>query len=180
MMGKWQAVIKSCFAAAGRRRLLVAVGVLGIALLALPELFPRRASATSDPAATGVVTAQAVEQALEQRITALLSAVEGVGACQVMVTLENTAQAVYAANTATETVTGADGSESLSSEETLLVVETDTGPVGLSVTQLQPTVKGVAVVCRGGDDPAVCQRVTDLVTTAFHISDRRVCVVKQQ
>lgn len=179
MMGKWSAVLKSWFAAAGRRRLLVAVGVLGIALLALSELLPRREPASPDGMAP-MVTAQAVEQALEERMTTLLSAVEGVGACQVMVTLENTAQAVYAANTATQTATGTDGSENLSSEETLLMVETDTGPVGLPVTELQPTVKGVAVACRGGDDPAVCQRVIDLVTTAFHISDRRVCVVKQQ
>lgn len=179
MIGKWSTMLKACFAAAGRRRLLVAVGVLGIALLALSELLPRREPVSSDGAAP-VVTARAVEQALEERITTLLSAVEGVGACQVMVTLENTAQAVYAANTATQTVTGTDGGNSLSSEETLLMVETDTGPVGLPVTELQPAVKGVAVVCRGGDDPAVCQRVVDLVTTAFHISDRRVCVVKQQ
>jgi stage III sporulation protein AG len=52
--------------------------------------------------------------------------------------------------------------------------------VGLLLTRIQPTVKGVAVVCGGADDSAVCQRVVDVVTTAFHISDRRVCVVKQE
>ena len=80
------------------------------------------------------------------------------------------AQAVYAANT----VTSAD-----TATENYLTVDTETGPVGLLLTRIQPTVKGVAVVCDGGDDPTVCARVTQVVATAFHISDRRVCVVKQ-
>lgn len=155
------------------RRLLVAVGIAGIALLALPELLPRRETATEQ--ATVTVTEEAVEQALEQRITALISQVEGVGDCRVMVTLERGAQTVYAADTTTSSA-----ADSGSATESILTVDTDTGPVGLPVTRLQPAVKGVAVVCQGGGDPAVCQRVTDLVATAFHISDRRVCVAKQK
>ena len=57
-------------------------------------------------------------------------------------------------------------------------MDTDTGPVGLLITRIQPTVKGVAVVCDGGGNAAVQQRVMQVVTTAFHISERRVCVVK--
>ena len=154
-------------------RYLLWIGLAGILLIAVSELFPRR---NAEEAAATTVTAVQVEAALEERITALLRQVEGVGSCRVLVTLESGSRAVYAADTLS--ATGADGSVSLS--ESYLTVETDTGPVGLLLTQVQPTVKGVAVVCDGGGNPTVQQRVIQVVSTAFHISERRVCVVKQE
>lgn len=154
----------------GRVRVLVAVGLVGMGLIALSELWPTDGGKESrEPSIT--VTATEAELALEERIAALLGQVAGVGKCRVLVTLERDTQKVYAANTATS----ANGSS-----EQVLVVDTDTGPVGLPLTTLLPTVKGVAVVCAGGDDPAVCQRVVEVVATAFHISDRRVCVAPLQ
>ena len=44
--------------------------------------------------------------------------------------------------------------------------------------QLEPTVKGVVVVCEGGDDIGVQQRVIDAVTVALDISSSKVCVTK--
>ncbi len=150
------------------RRILLVLGIAGILLLALPELLPRREKAADTTSAVSL-TADQVEVALERRIVTLVEDVAGVGRCQVMVTLERSAQQVYAAHTVTGDST---------TEETLLTVDTDGGPVGLPVTTLQPAVKGVAVVCEGGGDEAVCRQVTDLVSTVFHISDRRVCVAK--
>ena len=155
-------------------RWLLWIGLAGILLIALSEIFPH--GETEEQTSTVTVSGAQVEQALEQRITALLRQVEGVGACRVMVTLESGSRAVYAADTVS--VSDADGSTSLS--ETYLTVDTDKGPVGLLLTHIQPTVKGVAVVCDGGGNPAVQQRVVQVVSTAFHISERRVCVVKQE
>lgn len=156
-------------------RLLIWLGLVGILLIAVSEWMPsRRQEAEEDTSAA--LTATQVEQALEQRITTLLRQVEGVGSCRVMVTLESDVQTVYA----TDTVSAVGADESTSYSEHYLTVDTDEGPVGLLLTHLQPTVKGVAVVCNGGDDPVVQQRVIQVVSTAFHISERRVCVVKQE
>ena len=48
----------------------------------------------------------------------------------------------------------------------------------LPVTEKQPVVRGVVVVCTGGGDPAVCESVTTAVTTALDISSARVCVLE--
>lgn len=154
-------------------RVLLWMGIVGILLIGISELFP---SCSRQETATVTLTADQVEQALEKRIADLLRQVEGVGACRVMVTLESDSRTVYAADTVS--ATGADGATSLSEE--YLRVDTDEGPVGLLVTRLQPTVKGVAVVCAGGGNAAVQERVTQVVTTAFHISQRRVCVVQAE
>ena len=153
------------------RRWLIAAGVIGILLIGLSEWIPGRRRAGASGETGTVLTAAQVEQALEERITAIISRVDGIGECRVMVTLENGVRFVYAAD---ETVS--DGGSIAS--RSILSVQTDTGPVGLPVTEICPTVRGVAVVCAGGDDPGVRERVTSLITAAFNISSRRVSVVK--
>ena len=154
-------------------RILLWVGLLGILLIGLSELFP---SCSREETTSVTLTAHQVEKALEQRIADLLRQVEGVGTCRVMVTLESDTRTVYAADTVSSA--GADGATSLS--EAYLTVDTEAGPAGLLLTRIQPTVTGVAVVCEGGGNAAVQPRVTQVVTTAFHISERRVCVVKAE
>lgn len=154
-------------------RILLWLGVAGILLIGVSEVWSAR---EESPQTAVTLTAGQVEQALEERITALLRRVEGVGGCRVMVTLESDTQSVYAADTVS--ATGADGAVSLS--EQYLTVDTANGPVGLLLTRIQPTVKGVAVVCDGGGNTAVQQRVIQVVSTAFHISERRVCVVQSE
>ncbi len=154
-------------------RWLMLLGVIGMVAIALSELIPQKKSVVKESTVT--VSAAAVEQALEDRIAALVGQVAGVGRCRVMVTLENGSRYVYAAeqsySATDETYTGADKT---------LFVQTDTGPIGLLVTEIQPTVKGVAVVCDGGDNESVREQVSQLVCAAFNISSGRVYVAKQQ
>ncbi len=156
-------------------RLLVILGLIGILLIALSEWLPRRPRAETEQPTDGTVSVAQVEAALEERITALIGQVDGVGDCRVMVTLESGSRFVYAADR-----TYNDTAENNSGSEKTLLVETDSGPVGLLVTEIQPSVKGVAIVCDGGGDPAVCRQVTGLVSAAFNISSGRVCVAKQK
>lgn len=157
-------------------RVLIIIGLVGILLIALSEWLPRRETKKQEqPLTVGAVSAVQVEAALEERITALIRRVEGVGDCRVMVTLESGSRFVYAADRTYNNAVGGDSG----SEKTLLV-QTDDGPVGLLVTEIQPSVKGVAVVCDGGGDPAVCRQVTGLVSAAFNISSGRICVAKQK
>ena len=156
------------------RRLLLALGVLGILLIALSEWLPHRAANREEDAPSTLPIAQ-VEAALEKRIADIISQVEGVGSCRVMVTLESGSRFVYAADSTYNQTAGA-----VSGSEKILQVETDNGPIGLPVAEIQPTVKGVVVVCDGGRDPSVCRQVTSLVSAAFNISSGRVCVAKQK
>ncbi len=70
-------------------------------------------------------------------------------------------------------LTQSDGSESAA-----IVVETDKGREGLLVTEIQPTIRGVVIVCEGGDRDEVRQRIVEAVTVAMNLSAKRVCVTK--
>lgn len=145
-------------------RWLLLLGLAGILLVGLSEWLS--ADTPHQPVATSAsVSATALETALEERITTLLSQVQGVGDCRVMVTLEQGVRQVYA-------------TDSSGSGEQTVTVATESGPVGLRLAEIQPIVKGVAVVCAGGGDGAVNERVTSLIATVLNISSRRVCVTQ--
>ena len=63
-------------------------------------------------------------------------------------------------------------------QTSVILVDGDAGETGLLLTEIQPQIKGVVVVCDGGNREEVVQRVTAVVTTALNISTRRVCVTK--
>lgn len=150
-----------------RVNLLVAIGALGLLLLAFSEWFPE--PSTSVPAEKQHAS-EAIPQdyacQLEGRLRDLISHVEGAGAVEVMVTLENDSENVYA----TDEQTSADGSVSVN--HVLL------GDEGLLETTQTPQVLGVAVVCEGGDIAAVQSRISALVEVLTGVGANHVTVTK--
>ena len=123
---------------------IVWAGLIGMGLILLSNFWPP-STQTSTAEQSEAWDAAAYTAELEQRLTDMLAHIEGVGACRVMITLENARQYVY----------------------------TDRHEV---VTEIQPTVKGVIVVCAGAENEAVVERVQTAVQTVLHITSRRVCV----
>ena len=99
---------------------------------------------------------------------------------------QSTQQAVSAAtgvHEQSDTQTTQDGSdgvtdrkESYKSEH--IIVDAADGKQPLVETHIEPEVKGVAVVCEGGDDITVIKRITDLVSVVLGLSTNRICVTK--
>lgn len=162
------------------RKWVVIAGVAGIALIFLSGLFSpgkeETQEASSQPAAQ---SAQAYTQELEQSLAELVTNIQGAGNAKVMVTVERSAEQVYAQEEKRSTQTTEDrGSNNSTETNYILVKDADGSQRALAVTEVQPVVKGVVVVCDGGDDPVGQQRVIDAVTTALDITSVRVCVVK--
>ena len=77
-----------------------------------------------------------------------MSQISGVGNVKIFLTMDNSGENVYLKNTDTKTVS------------------------------IEPKVRGVVVVCDGGDDQLVVSRVLDAVTKALNISSDKVCITK--
>lgn len=157
------------------------IGVLGATVLLLCGFFSEgEASDTSTEPQNTAFAAEVYEQELEQRLVQLLSRVEGAGEVAVMVTLENGTQAVYAqAVQQSSDIAAAQsngGSERTSYTAEVVLIDTDGGEEALKETTLQPTVKGVAVVCTGAHQLHVVSRITELVSTVLGIPSNRICV----
>lgn len=167
-----------------RQRWILLAGALGVALLLALGFWEEQTPATTQPPALQAqdLDVRAYEQGLEERLQGLLAQVEGAGQVTVMVMLENTAQTVYAqayAQTSDAPATWPEGgSQRTSTSNSYVLVEEGGSRQALAETTLQPTVKGVAVVCTGADDVGVVSRITELVSTVLGIPSNRICVTK--
>ena len=90
----------------------------------------------------------AYAQQTENRLLEIVSQIDGVGDAQIFLTMDNSGENVYLKNSDTKT------------------------------ESIEPKVRGVVVVCEGGDDPLVISHVMDAVTKALAISSDKVCVTK--
>lgn len=180
--------MKEQFIKIGKHRLNVStlvflLGIAGILLIGLSSWFPEQKGGKKD---AGVLEtdAKAYAAELETRLTAILQEMEGVGTARVMVTLENGYRNVYARSEKVNNDTLEDvraenekkTQEKQVTEQTYVLVDGAGGKVPLVTARLEPEVKGVVVVCEGGDDPLVAGKVVDTVRVALNISSARVSV----
>ena len=166
---------------AARRWILIG-GIAGIALIFLSGLFTGGESAAENgaPETGRLVSAQEYAAGLQQELAALISGMEGAGDAQVLVTLDRSSEQIYATEERSSARTESAGSDGESETTYFSVRGSDGSEQALPLTELQPVIRGVVVVCPGGGDPAVAERITQAVTTALDISSARVCVVQSK
>ena len=148
-----------------RMNLVVVIGLAGLLLLACSEWIPAAQEQTSAELVS-VQTEQDYALEMETRLEALLAQMEKVGRVKVMVTLANGEENVYA----TDSEKTANGTSQ--TNHVLL------GKDGLLETIQTPQVLGVAVVCDGGDDAGVQNRISTLVAALTGVGVHHITVTK--
>ncbi len=166
-------------------RIIVTIGILGIVLILLSELLAPKSKIVNEVNSQESSLSVSNEK-LEQQVYALVTSIDGVGRAKVMVTLDTSVEYVYAKEQKSDTDVTKDISENGNAktsqkdktEEKYIFVDGSVGQQPLLTTEKAPRVKGVVVVCEGGDDKLVQSRIIDAVTTAFDIGANRVCVTR--
>ena len=131
---------------------LVLLGILGLLLLLL--------GGTSAKEETGAVTdTEDYRLALTEEVTALCREVRGVGEVCVLLTLEAGESALWAENEGGYVTAGGEG---------------------LLIERHPPRVAGVAVVCAGGENAAVREELTELLSAALGIGRHRIRITAKK
>ena len=134
-------------------------------------LHPKQAAAqTGQPETAGFDLA-----VFEQDLNEKLAAIEGVGRVELMLSLDQTEEAVYAVNTR-QTRNG-DAGQSYESDLTV-VSDGSYGEKPVTVKSLLPTFRGAVVLCDGADNAQVRLAVTQAVGTVCGIGSDKVTVLK--
>lgn len=107
----------------------------------------------------------------ERRLEEILSAIDGVGAVDVMITVSSTEEYIYAQ---AENVSG----EKMQNE--YVTVKTDKGEEALVRKVNTPVITGVAAVCEGGRSDRVKEEVYRTVTAVLGIPSSRVYVTAME
>lgn len=162
-------------------KVLITVGVAGILLILLSSFLPGGASKERSPSpAENGITAEEYRHMLEDSVKEMVTQLTGSGKVNVVITLESGIRYSYAGTNegATANKTESD-SETTSSElkQSYITVRTaDGGEQALLVTEEMPQVRGVAIVCEGGDDAILNEKIKSAVMAALNITSKRVYV----
>ncbi|MBQ1435970.1 MAG: hypothetical protein IIZ19_08765 [Clostridia bacterium] len=118
---------------------------------------------------------------LEARVKTIVESLDGAGRCEVMITLENGAEQVFAVESRENRTESADSertSSALDSQRSILTVSSGGEQRPIIVRRIEPKVRGVVIACEGGDDAATALMITDAVRTLFDIPSANICVIK--
>lgn len=167
-------------------RILVIVGIVGIGLIFLSEFIP--SSGTSAAGTASALTSDEYSQKVQTQLQSIIGQIDGVGHVNVMVTVESGVEYVYEQSVKTTSDKSQD-SESSGRQQTqensneeksaILIDQGSGGQQALVKTEIQPKIQGVVVVCDGGNDPVVKEKVIDAVTVALNISSTQISVSKK-
>lgn len=100
---------------------------------------------------------------LEDKIRALISELEGVTDVTVLLTLDGGSELIYAENSSSGSVD-------------YLIINSDGGEEPVLIREIYSSVRGIAVVCKGGNDASVQRTVTELLASAFDLPHTKISV----
>ncbi len=153
-------------------KIIVAIGLIGIVLIFMSDIFSGNSKNKNETQQCSYSYDEYTIE-LENKLKKLVSNIDGVGECEVMITLQNTNESVYA----TDVEVKADG-DSTNQKDEYVLYDSDSGESPVLIKEYLPQVQGVTVVCTGGDNVSVKEKIIQCVTSLFNIPTNRVSVSK--
>ena len=150
----------------------VALGVMMIILILITDLSENdtsRAEISNDT--INFEAADIYADDIEAKLVAMLENIEGVGKAEVMLTIMSTEEYVYA-----ETMK--QGSSQY--ENDYVIIDKGSQKEALVKKVNNPAISGVVVICEGGYDPRICEKIYKAVSTALDISTGRIYVTEMK
>ena len=117
--------------------------------------------------------------ALERRLEALLSVMDGVGETKVLLTVENDGETLFAYDR-TESRSADDNSRSENNQRELVTLSENGGQTPVTRSRCAPVYRGAVVVCQGGDSAGVKLSVTRVIQSLTGLSADRIVISKMK
>ncbi len=167
---------------------LIVLGIVGLVLVLISSFDISDKKSASTEQTQNAVQNETTGSAdyvlhMEEKLEKVISDMLGKTKVTVMVTLESGTEYVYADEIKTDADITKDQSalktqHSDSNQKTYIVVkDSDGNEHPLIVTEKMPTVRGVVVVCEGGETTSVASAVRLAVRSALNVSDDKICII---
>jgi hypothetical protein len=130
--------------------------IVGIILILAGSFSKKQSSTQSD------FDAEIYTEKLEKKIEDFLKNVEGIKNANVIITLDTSKEDIYAQNQSTFDY---------------LIISSSNGESGIKISEVYPTVRGIAIACTNGDNPDVQYRITEIISKYLGISSNRIKIV---
>ncbi len=162
------------------KNIVIIVGIAGIVLI-FASTFTQQNSSYKESDVTKSLSDISNEEYklnLENNLKDIICNIKGVGNVSVMITMESTTQKEYA----TEKKINTESASSKTSDKTetsyIKIKDSDGTEHAIPITEYAPKIRGVVVICDGGDQPFIKERVTQAVVAAVDVSSNHVCVTR--
>ncbi len=161
-------------------KILIIIGVSGILLIFASSFFggskKTEVSADHSPA----MSAQEYKESLEKSVKDTVATITGSENVSVMITLESGIKYSYADINEDSTDQKTESERESKSRDTkqsyITVKSADGGEEALIVAEYMPQVKGVAIICEGGDNEIIKEKIESAVMAALDITSKRVYI----
>lgn len=150
--------------------LIVSLGFIGIFLIFISEIVPER---EKEIVKTPSDFPSGFELELEKRLEEAVCQISGAGKTDITITLDSSKEYFYAKNSS-ENI---DDSET-EKESELVILEGAEGEEPIVLKTDEAKIRGVLVVCEGGNDPLVCEKILEAICALLDIPSNKVSVAK--
>ena len=149
-----------------KKILISAVGCLcGILLILLGSFDSGNKQKTPDTAVS--YTSDELDSytaSLEKRISALVGKIDGISDVTALVTVDASKEAVYATSGA--------------NRDYVIIKDSSGNESALKLSEINATIRGIAVVCDYGGDEALKKQIIELLSSLFGIGSNRISVMQ--
>lgn len=158
-----------------KKLIILIVALLGIILIVISSFEDKTVSDEEETQLQTDFSESDYTAALEKRLEETVSSLYGAGRSRVMVTLECDYETVYARD-------GSYSKDEASSDEKseYIIIDSEQQEDGLVLKTVTPRVRGVAVLCEGGNDPYVCEQVSQMLSALLDLGSNSISVSKIQ
>ena len=161
-------------------KITVIAGLAGIVLIFCSDFFGGREKEDTfaEVSESETYTVEEYRQGLCEELGNMLASIEGVGKTKIMLTIDGTVRNIYATDNDIQQRETSSDKQSNEKQWCIVVRQNDGSEKALTIGQLMPKIKGVLVVCEGGDKEEVCIKVTEAVSAALDVTKSHICVSK--
>lgn len=125
----------------------------------------------------GVISDNKYCSELETRIEEFIESIDGAGETEVIITLSETTEYVYAKD-GKEIKKNNEKNDDETLENSYVIIKNNNNNSGLLIKTIEPKIRGVAISCEGGDNTKVQQSIYSAVSALLNLNTSRISISK--
>lgn len=166
------------FKANKKPALFISVGAILIVALIISELCSF--SKEEDPVENDNAFYENYTLKIEKKLEEIVSSIQGAGECKIMITLDTGEESIYAKQSKNLNEDRNESSKSSDEYEYVILKSSSTKEEGMLLKVVEPNVRGVAIVCQGGDDPLIKSNIINAVSAVLNIKTNKISITKMK
>ena len=169
-----------------KRNIIVILGIFGIVLIFISSFIHTEKNSPEETTIqeSESLTIDSYRRQLEDELSQIVSEIDGAGEVKILITMDSTIEDVYVLEkNVSEKAVNNGGEENPDSEseykeenEYVIIKTKDGSEQAVLQKQVMPKIRGVLVVCDGGENSVTREKITKAVASVLNISSGKVYV----